>query len=199
MLSLLAAATLATTPLTIFVETIRSEEANAQKAHVWTQQLAEQLRQRGFRVTTQDELAQLLSGEAQRQKLGCADKDCGLDQDIMAKADVKLSGLVAGLDTYLVSLTSYRLKPKMEPWAFVNTSDSDPADALAELLPALLEKMRAGAQPGEIPEQKPSGSAEPKSADAHKRCAAAPGALALAALLALPWRRRSWNWRPEAG
>lgn len=200
MLSLLAVATLSAAPLTIYVETFSAP--HPAQARGFTELVAQDLRKRGLRVTTQDELAQLLSGDAQRQKLGCEDKDCGIDRDIVNRADVKLTGLVIDIGKTMVQLKTYRMKGSRQAWGFAEAADSDVTDALREAVPLLLEDMRAKAQPGD--EAVPAAgaatdSSEPKSADAHKRCAAADGPVVLTAVLALLWRRRSWNWRPKAG
>lgn len=200
MLPLLAAATLAAAPLTVYVETFTAPEPAQGRA--FADLVAQELRKRGLRVTTQDELAQLMSGDAQRQKLGCEDQDCGLDRDIATRADVKLTGLVIDIGKMMVQLKSYRMKGSRTGWGFAEATDSDVTDALREAVPLLLADMKARAQPGDPlpPEDAPSGvSAEPKSADAHKRCAAAPGPLALTALFALLWRRGWWNWRRKTG
>lgn len=200
MLALLAAAALAAAPLTVYVETFSGPKPEQGRA--FAEIVAQDLRKRGFRVTTQEELAQLMSGDAQRQKLGCEDKDCGIDRDIMSRADVKLTGLVIDIGKMMVQLKSYRLKQNRGPWGYAEASDSDVGDALRAAVPALLADMRKNTLPGDnLPPEEAGGSSstEPKSADAHKRCAAAPGALALSGLLALLWRRRWWNWRRKTG
>lgn len=202
MLLLLAAVTLSAAPPIAYVETFTAPQPGQGRA--FAELVAQELRKRGMRVTTQNDLEQLMSGEAQRQKLGCEDKDCGIDPDILTKADVKITGLVIDMGKMMVQLKAQRLKGRPSAWGFADVSDSDVTDALREALVVLLADMRKKAQPGDNlpPEGVPdgtSGSSEPKSADAHKRCATAPGALALPAVLALLWRRRWWNWRRKTG
>lgn len=197
MLTALVVAVLGAQPLSIYVETVRASPKYEAEAHVWTEALAGELRRYGFRVTTQDDLAAMLSGDKQRQRMGCEDKDCGLDPQIVTNGDAKLSATAAGEDGFLVSLTMYRMKPRMQPWASAlgDKAYSEAMEGLREQVPRLIEAMRADAQPGQIPDGPTSNASEPKGAT-KKGCSVAGAAPMV--LLALLLGRRRWrgaSWR----
>ncbi len=196
MLTALVVAVLGAQPLSIYLETVKTSPRYAAEAHVWTEALAGELRRYGFRVTTQDDLTELLSGQKQRQRMGCDDSDCGLDRNIMTTGDARISALAAGEEGFLVSINVYRLKPSGK-WASAagEKSYSEAMDGLREQLSVVLDQMRAGAEPGQIPEAPGSNASEPKGAT-KKGCSVA-GAAPIVLLALLPgrrrWRRASWR------
>src|SRR5690349_5505817 len=93
---LVVVALLGAEPLSVFLDTVKTSDKHAAEAPVWTEVIAGDLRAWGMRVTTQDDLAALLTGKKQQQRFGCDDKDCGLDPEILTKGDLRVVASAVG-------------------------------------------------------------------------------------------------------
>ncbi|MBK7858307.1 MAG: hypothetical protein IPJ65_06730 [Archangiaceae bacterium] len=183
------------TPVVLFVETIKADPERMPQARVWTQILAQQLRRWGANVTTQEDLAAAMSGNRQQQQLGCEDRNCGLDADVLKEADGLVSGTFAGEGPYVVSLRVMHNQAGPwscnQPWVMLigRGSFSDPLEAINEMVPQLIEGMKRDLGPGRVRDRPMSEKAVggPPSAS-PRRCelALAPALALLAAL----WVRR---------
>lgn len=196
MLLALVAASLAAKPMLLYVPTIAGPPETASDRSYWTQVLAHELRRWGLRVTTQEDLTAVATGNKQRQAFGCEDGDCGIDSDVLANADGQASITVAGdkEGPYFVTLKILHAKasPKWDqtqPWASLFGSYPDPGDAFREMVPQLIAQLRRDAEPGQLRDQPAAAVGGPPAARPRRCSVTGAEALATLALLFLTRRR----------
>jgi len=177
-------------PVKIFVA---PDPANGDPAlsDVCVQALAGELRRYGLAVTSNTELAALAAGKRHEQIIGCEDKQCGLDDQILKTAEVSAHCLVSGDDDLFVMVKLLDMKQSDPTRLSLGTHDvrtsrrglaGDMRDATVEVI-ALLRK-RFGERVAAEPLKE-----GPGAPPAPRRCSVTGGCLVPLAVLILRRRR----------
>ncbi|MBL8951175.1 MAG: hypothetical protein JNK82_10390 [Myxococcaceae bacterium] len=203
MTSLLVLLALGAQPVKVFVSADGVNSDRVSSA-VCVQSLAEGLRAWGVAVTTDGDLAAMAAGKRQEQLLGCDDRDCGIDNQILVTGEARLECLLSGDDELLVVVRVIDMKPadvtRLSLGApMVTTSKGDLGPDVRGLAPQVAGLLRARFgvdRVAERPLYEPAGTRGPR------RCSVAgEGAAALlgacVALRASASRRSSARAEPR--
>ncbi len=149
---------------------------------VAAQALADELRLYGLAVTTDLDLQALAAGKRRDQILGCEDKDCGIDDEVLRTGEAKLECLLTG-ESLMVKIIDMRPRSVTQLSLGAPSIDSSSrtlaADArqLAPQVAAALRRRFGADRVAERPANERPGGAP------ARRCSATDGCAALLAIL----------------
>ena len=152
-MSPLLALVLVASPVKLMAPVLSSVGVDAEKARVFTTELAQRLRAQGVQVVTSDEIAVILGNERQKQLLGCADADgsCLAELSNALGTSGTVKGSVAKIDdVYQLQLSVLGNNTKVLAETSARASSERALlDALADAAVELAHKLGAEPPPRE--------------------------------------------------